>query len=114
MKSAAFSGEWLDTRLAALLPAYPDVGVCVALSGGVDSVTLLAALAKSSRCASLRAIHVHHGLHPNADVWARHCRKIASVFRVPFEVIKVKVARPRGASVEAVARDARYAALGEA
>ena len=114
MKSAAFSGEWLDARLAALLPAYPDVCVCVALSGGVDSVTLLAALAKSSRCASLRAIHVHHGLHPNADRWARHCRKVASVFRVPFEVIKVKVARPRGASVEAVARDARYAALGEA
>ena len=46
MKSAAFSEEWLAARLASLLPEFPDVSLCVALSGGVDSVTLLAALAK--------------------------------------------------------------------
>ena len=141
MKSAAFGGEWLDARLATLLPAYPEVSLCVALSGGVDSVTLLAALAQirlgllqkrvrlklpvrtgaRSRGQalqvpgpSLRAIHVHHGLHANAGKWSRHCATLAAKLGVPFEIIKVRVARPRGASLEAAARDARYAALGKA
>lgn len=115
MKSAAFSPEWLHSRLAALLPGYPDVSLCVALSGGVDSVTLLAALAvrgggKRARPA-LRAVHVHHGLHANADKWSRHCEVLAQKLKVPFEVVRVKVARSRGMSLEAAARDARYAAL---
>jgi tRNA(Ile)-lysidine synthase len=155
MKSAAFSEEWLEARLAKLLPEFPDVSLCVALSGGVDSVTLLAALAaiarkpsiagrlksRSSsaalgaaspaapgaaspatrvaassaarrlRASSLRAIHVHHGLHANADSWAAHCSKLAKKLGVPLEIIKVSVARQRGGSLEASARDARYAAL---
>jgi tRNA(Ile)-lysidine synthase len=128
VKSAAFSEEWLEARLATLLPEYPDVDLCVALSGGVDSVTLLAALArkpsiagrlKSSpspaarrlRASSLRAIHIHHGLRPNADTWAHHCSTLAAKLGVPLEVIRVKVPQRRGDSVEASARVARYAAL---
>src|SRR5689334_9855680 len=128
MKSAAFSEEWLQARLAALLPEYPDVDLCVALSGGVDSLTLLAALAKKPsvagrlggrnssaarrlRASSLRAIHVHHGLHSNADAWAAHCSKLAKKLSVPLEILKVRVPRPRGGSLEASAREARYGAL---
>jgi len=126
MKSAAFSEEWLEARLATLLPEFPDVSICVALSGGLDSVTLLAALAalrgprgaspaaRRLRAASLRAIHVHHGLHPNADKWAAHCSKLAKKLCVPLEIIKVQVPRARGGSLEAAARDARYAALADA
>jgi tRNA(Ile)-lysidine synthase len=53
-------------------------------------------------------------LHANADSWSKHCKKLASKLGVPLEIIKVKVARPRGTSLEAAARDARYAALGKA
>jgi len=66
------------------------------------------------RASSLRAIHVHHGLHPNADKWAAHCSKLARKLRVPLELIKVEVPRARGGSLEAAARDARYAALASA
>ena len=131
MKSAAFSTEWLESRLATLLPEFPHVSLCVALSGGVDSVTLLAALAalaskrtqriaasptvspaaRRLRASSLRAIHVHHGLRPNADSWAAHCSKLAAKLRVPLEVLKVSVPQRRGDSVEASARVARYAAF---
>jgi len=127
--SAAFSPGWLAARLASLLPAFPGVSLCVALSGGVDSVTLLAALAslqgesartraRPKRAArsgiALRAIHVHHGLHPNADQWTDHCRALARRLAVPLVVLRVEVARPRGASLEAAARNARYAALAKA
>ena len=112
---ATFSSQWLAARLAALLPDYPDVSLCVALSGGVDSVALLAAAAQlpKAKVRALRAIHVHHGLHPNADSWTRHCRKLAAQFDVPLEVVRVKVAPVPGDSLEAAARDARYAALAE-
>lgn len=113
VKRVAFSEQWLAGRLAVLLPAYPNVSLCVALSGGADSVALLAAAAglRRRRAASLRAIHVHHGLHPNADRWARHCRKLAARFGVPLEVVRIEVPRIPGSSLEAAARDARYAAL---
>jgi tRNA(Ile)-lysidine synthase len=132
VKRAAFSEEWLEARLAMLLPQYPDVDLCVALSGGVDSVALLAALAKRPSIAGrlgalarapssaarrlrasslLRAIHIHHGLHPNADAWSAHCSKLAAQLAVPLEIIRVRVPRVQGESLEAAAREARYAAL---
>jgi tRNA(Ile)-lysidine synthase len=118
VKSGAFSPEWLARRLAASLPGYPDVSLCVALSGGMDSVTLLAALAthwrrRLRKRTRLRAVHVHHGLHANADEWSEHCTTIAARFGVPLTTLRVKVSRPRGSSLEAAARDARYAALAD-
>ena len=81
----------------------------VALSGGVDSVVLLHRLRDSP---GIRAVHVHHGLSPNADRWARFCRKLCKAWGVPLQVNKVKVAR-RGKGLEAAARDARYGAFRE-
>ena len=82
----------------------------------MDSVVLLSLLAthvrKSSKSrARLRAVHVHHGLHANADKWSAHCATLAKSLGVPLTTLRVKVARVRGASVEAAARNARYEAL---
>lgn len=89
----------------------------VALSGGVDSVVLLAALVtlrrevKRWREVPLRALHVHHGLRPAADDWARHCRALCRQLGVPLQVRRVRVTPDAGASLEAEARRVRYAAL---
>jgi tRNA(Ile)-lysidine synthase len=99
--------------LGLLLPGFPGVELCVALSGGLDSTSLLAAAAalRGSKGLAVRAVHVHHGIHPNADRWSKHCEKVAARAGVPLTVVRVRVARARGASLEAVAREARYAAL---
>jgi tRNA(Ile)-lysidine synthase len=88
--------------------------VAVGLSGGVDSVVLLhllRAAAPRLGCA-LSAVHVHHGLSPHADDWARFCRKLCREWRVPIVVRRVKV-RKAGRGLEAAAREARRAVFAD-
>jgi tRNA(Ile)-lysidine synthase len=89
----------------------PAKRLCVALSGGPDSVALLAALAALPAPLPLRAIHVNHHLQPQADAWMRACRRLGRALGVPVSVRHVAVVAGRGDSLEAVAREARYAAL---
>ena len=64
--AGAFGPDWLRERLAHLLPGFPDIALCVALSGGIDSTALLAALAEDrprsgregSRDLRLRAVQI--------------------------------------------------------
>jgi len=78
--------------------------ILVGLSGGVDSVVLLHALAQRRKIA---AAHIHHGLSPNADRWTEFCRRLCKRLDVPLTVRRVKVAK----RTEAEARRARYNAL---
>jgi tRNA(Ile)-lysidine synthase len=106
----------VEAALGRLLPAWPEARLCVALSGGVDSIALLQAchaLAENHRQLELRAVHVHHGLQAAADVWAHHCQLLCERLAVPLQVIHLGLAPRAGESVEAEAREARYAALAE-
>ena len=85
--------------------------IAVGLSGGIDSVVLLHKL-KEDVGKGLSAIHIHHGLSPNADAWADFCRKLCRRLGVPLTVKKVRVVK-RGEGLEAAARRARYAAFSE-
>ena len=110
-----FGSAALLERLEALLPEFPQVRLCVALSGGTDSTALLAALAAArAGGAALRAVHVDHGLHPDSRRWSRECRALARRLAVPLRVVRIEVAVARGESPEQVARVARYRALGAA
>ncbi len=86
--------------------------VTVAFSGGADSTALLLVAAQSdaARSLGLRALHVHHGLHAQADTWAAHCERVCAQLKVPLMTERVSV-DPRGRGIEAAARDARYAAF---
>jgi tRNA(Ile)-lysidine synthase len=122
--SDKFGPDWLVARIAGLVPDYPDVSLCVALSGGVDSTALLAALvrgerwksakARAMRLENIRALHVDHGLRPDSKRWAAHCRALARRLRVPLKVLTTKVERSSGESLEAAAREARYRLLASA
>lgn len=82
-----------------------------ALSGGVDSVVLLDLLRDAARKRPLRlsALHVHHGLSPHAERWAEFCRELCARWDIAIELVRVRV--EDGASREAAARRARYAAF---
>ena len=81
--------------------------IAVGLSGGVDSVVLLHLLRQKY---DVSAVHVHHGLSPNADAWARFCRRLCRQLQVPLTIRKVKVTKG-GQGLEAAAREARYRAF---
>ena len=91
--------------------------VCVAVSGGADSVALLLALveanhAKDSLGAVLSAVHVHHGLRgaeANAD--EAFVRDLCEQLSVPLIVERVDVTGRQAAEregLEEAARELRY------
>ena len=89
--------------------------VTVGFSGGLDSCVLLHMLAAQASIheRGLRALHVHHGLHADADAWALHCRNVCEALGVPLQVVRVEVDRGGGYGPEAAARDARRRAFAE-
>lgn len=109
----------IGARLAALAPGWPRVRIVVAFSGGIDSVVLLHALLQLRRQPALRgklrlrAVHVDHHLQAVSGDWSAHCALLARRWRVPLVVRDAQIRLQRGASLEAAARDARYALLAE-
>jgi tRNA(Ile)-lysidine synthase len=93
--------------------------IAVAVSGGRDSMALLHCLGRAARDAGtveVWALHVHHGLQPQADAWATFVEAACQRWRrrgMPLQFAMQRLSgRPtRGESVEAWARAGRYAAL---
>lgn len=87
----------------------------LALSGGVDSVTLLHLLARARRQLhfQLHALHVHHGLQAAADEWPDFCRALCRELRVGCTVLRVQVKDHSPHGTQAAARRARLRALSE-
>jgi tRNA(Ile)-lysidine synthase len=88
--------------------------VLVAVSGGADSVALLAVLrdlAPALRL-TLACAHVHHGLRAEADTDADFVRRLCETMGVPFHLERVTVrGGPPWEGLEAEARRVRHVAL---
>src|SRR3954468_17608575 len=98
-KPASASGKQGSASAQAFLQAHGKKRIAVALSGGIDSVVLLHLL-KEHR--GISAVHVHHGLSPNADAWAAFCRRLCKRWAVPLSVSQVSV-KKKGKGLEAAA-----------
>ncbi len=106
----AFTTKSLVTTLEAL----PSVRrYLIAFSAGLDSTVLLQAMVKSSEAlnVSVEAVHVHHGLQAESNIWVTHCEHICQEYKVPIRILPVNAHPSPGESPEAAARQARYAAL---
>ncbi|MDO9011215.1 MAG: tRNA lysidine(34) synthetase TilS [Gallionella sp.] len=105
----------LSERVAAgitpLLPA--NSAILIGLSGGVDSVVLLHLLHQLAPRHSWRlsALHVHHGISPNASLWADFCAELCARLTIPLHIEHVDIAPLRAQGIEAAARRLRHAAF---
>jgi len=89
--------------------------VCVACSGGADSLALAAALAwldahEPDPLRRSSAMVVDHGLQPDSAAVAAGVTGVLKQLGLPAEVVRVHVAAGQD-GLEAAAREARYAAL---
>ena len=102
-----------EAALAALIARSGARRLLVALSGGLDSSVLLDLAGRYARRANLDidALHVDHGLARDSAQWADHCAVIAARLGVACAVHRLYSRPPAGASIEAWAREQRYAAL---
>lgn len=104
-----------STQLLQALAVAPAArAYWVAFSGGLDSYVLLhamSALRAALNGTELCAVHIHHGLHADADDWARLCQQRCAALSVPLRVLRVDADALPGQSPEAAAREARYRAV---
>lgn len=95
----------------------PTQHLAVGLSGGIDSVCLLHVLATKVDTEQfpfrLSAIHVNHGLSPNADRWESFCRAYCDSLKIPCVAKHVTVARKSRDGLEGAARRARHEVFAE-
>ncbi|HUO47390.1 MAG TPA: tRNA lysidine(34) synthetase TilS [Acidimicrobiales bacterium] len=87
----------------------PGTAVVCAVSGGADSLALLALATAAGLAAT--AVHVDHGLRPGSAAEAEVVAEAARSLRASFRAERVEVGA--GPNLEARARAARRAVLGE-
>ncbi len=100
------------------MTATPVATVAVAFSGGRDSLALLHATCRAAAALGLQvvALHVHHGLLPEADGWVRWAQRLCARWRRRGWPLRLRWQRLDGApaagdSLEAWAKAGRYAVL---
>ncbi len=89
--------------------AFPDGDLVCAVSGGADSLALLALAVHVRGADRVRAVHVDHQLRVGSAAEADVVRAIARELGAEFEPVTVDVGA--GPNLEARARDARYGVL---
>lgn len=85
--------------------------ICIALSGGIDSIVLLHLLKNIHPEINLSAIHINHNISPNAGTWAKFCHFLCEKLSIPLHIETVSLTRNGGESLENIARSARYNAF---
>jgi tRNA(Ile)-lysidine synthase len=96
---------------AVLAPTVPPgAHLALGLSGGVDSAALLSILLELAPALrfSLRAVHVNHGISPNAGRWAEFCAELCRRSQVPLQLETVDLSPYRSLGLEGAARQARH------
>jgi tRNA(Ile)-lysidine synthase len=94
---------------------HPGDRLCVAVSGGADSVSLLLTVhqLKADLGVGLSATHVHHGLRgPEADADLAFVEALCARLDIPLHIHHVSVpdrVQQTGESTEEAARNLRYA-----
>ncbi|MBO2516424.1 MAG: tRNA lysidine(34) synthetase TilS [Clostridiales bacterium] len=108
-KEDVFSGLYAAVKRSYEKSERPGK-VLAAVSGGADSVALLALLCalRDAEHIELGAVHIHHGLREASDREETDVRKLCERLNVPLRVCHVRVGN---GNTESMARQARYDAF---
>jgi len=109
-RALAFTAE----RLLHVLRSFPAANsYLVGYSGGADSTALLHALGnvREALGSPLSAVHVNHGIHPQADRWQAHCMSFCQRLDIELTCLDIRLDKRSGKGLEAEARHLRYAAI---
>lgn len=93
---------------------YQNRRICVAFSGGMDSVCLLHALKEQAKTYALilSAVHIEHGIRGEESLRDMNfCRDLCKKWGIPLQIERFdvpKLAGERGGSLEQNARAVRY------
>jgi len=101
-------------RLLQILSTQPAANAyLVGFSGGADSTALLFAIKQLEGRLNtpIRAIHVNHGIHADADQWQKHCVNFCQQHQISLTYRKVSLKGDGGKGMEAEARHLRYQAM---
>jgi len=87
----------------------------LAFSGGLDSHVLLSLFCRlrAELDIDFCAIHINHGLSPNAKHWANHCKSICNSYGIEYVEHAIQLDLKIGDSVEEQARVKRYAVFAD-
>lgn len=101
--------DWFAQKYNSL---HGTANIWVAFSGGIDSRVLLELAYQYTKNLpqsnyQLQAIHINHGLHKDADAWAKHCLDVCNTLNIPLYVMPIKLRKQPGKSLEELARQAR-------
>ncbi|KTD18940.1 tRNA lysidine(34) synthetase TilS [Legionella jordanis] len=81
--------------------------IYVGYSGGLDSTVLLHALSQDPNfLPKITAVHINHGLSPNAQGWEKHCQAFCKKLNLPLIIRAINLHKQ--GNVEEIARKARY------
>ena len=102
-----------DVRFLSQFSSIETEGICLALSGGLDSMVLLTLMhTHLSERYKMRAIHVNHNLHEKSDAWSIFCKEQCERMNIDL-MIKSIHPESDGFGLEANARDQRYNVIKE-
>ncbi|NKB76224.1 MAG: tRNA lysidine(34) synthetase TilS [Gammaproteobacteria bacterium] len=110
-RNADFSSERLAATLYEEIELSIDSRFAIAYSGGCDSQALLHAMSvlRHRYSIDLIALHFDHGLSEYSKLWCEQCEQWCAEFNVPFLSHREMIIARTGESLEALARNARYA-----
>jgi len=103
-----------EERLLHILKSRPRTGTyLVGFSGGADSTALLYALKQleSQLETPVKAVHVNHGIHVDADSWQEHCENFCRQQEITLISLRINLESHSGKGLEAEARHLRYQAM---
>jgi tRNA(Ile)-lysidine synthase len=105
----------LDSVKNFFLECGVEKNYVLAYSGGLDSRVLLqvCTFIRNELPISLKAVHINHGLSPNAILWSKQCENTCRELSVDFQSVTIEAKITSNKSPEEIARIKRYDAFAE-